>query len=102
MILRRTNRGDLLVNLRTGTCHQLNSSGTVVWEELASPASISNLTDRVRSRIGSGPDLQSDLKEFLTLLEDRGLITTRERPSQNGPPPGGAPQLHEVRPIDAS
>ena len=74
----------IVVNLKTGSYYSLNRGGSVIWDALAIPATIDEITNYV-SRVYSGePDvLREQIANFLGEMETEALVAPQAA-SQNG------------------
>jgi hypothetical protein len=81
VVFRAVAGGDrgVLLHLDTGAYHQVNETGRVIWEELATPSSASDLASRVRSTFPDAPDaLVDEVFDFLNALAQRGLVSSED------------------------
>jgi hypothetical protein len=70
--------GTALLDLRTGTYFALNSVGAFVWEQLAAPASLSDIQRLVMDRFEVGEaQCAADLIALVEALDGAHLVRVR-------------------------
>jgi hypothetical protein len=74
IVFRVIEGGGVLLNIKSGAYHEVNSTASEIWEALETPLSESELLERMTERFGDVPDLDADIREFVGMLTDRDLI----------------------------
>ncbi len=75
--------GALLLHLDTDAYHRLNRTGALLWEALASPATIPELAERLAAALGEEQGaVGEDVAGYVRALRSRDLVLSGE-----GPPP---------------
>ena len=68
----------MLLNVKSGAYHEVNSTGREIWEALEAPTTESEVLQRLKDRFGEIPDLNSDVSEFIGMLTERDLVFTSD------------------------
>lgn len=80
--------GVMVLNTEAARFHALDPVGAAVWDQLAQPSTLTQLTQRLCARFAVSPDAcMRDVAPFLEALVARGLVLADVSPSA---PPGGA------------
>jgi hypothetical protein len=74
VVFRSVEGGGVLLNIKSGAYHEINSTAREIWEALEQPSTEAELYDRMMERFGDLPDLGPDVSEFIGMLTDRNLI----------------------------
>lgn len=74
VVFRSIEKGGVLLNTKSGSYHEVNSTAAEIWDALDMPSTRSELLEQMRDRFGDVPDLDSDIGEFIEMLADRDLI----------------------------
>ncbi|HQT21200.1 MAG: hypothetical protein B7Y05_05185 [Polynucleobacter sp. 24-46-87] len=74
----------VIINLQTGTYHNLNGNSSRVWQALTRPVDLDTLVDAVRCAppVQERPDLQRALAFFLESLLAQELVRIAIKPEQ--------------------
>lgn len=76
----------MVLNTEAGCFHALNGVGTVVWEQLAQPSTLEELTRRLCARFAvASHECQRDVAVFVEALQARGLVTHADHPAAASP-----------------
>jgi hypothetical protein len=74
VVFRSIEGGGVLLNIKSGAYHEVNSTAREIWEALETPSTESDLFGRLVERFGDVPDLDSDITEFIGMLTERNLV----------------------------
>ncbi|MFP3882615.1 MAG: PqqD family protein [Actinomycetota bacterium] len=74
IVYRQIDGGGVLLNIKSGAYHEINSTAREIWEALETPSTESEVLERLVVRFGDVDDLGSDISEFIRRLEERDLI----------------------------
>lgn len=70
-----------LLHLDTGTFHQLNHTGVLIWELLDEGATLEEVVTAVASQVSEPPpDLEGEIATFLDALTELGLVELTPAP----------------------
>jgi len=73
---RETQEGGVLLHLDSGSYHGINGIGVLVWSMLDG-RTVEEIADAIRSEVEAPPpDVDSDIREFVHDLIERGLATS--------------------------
>lgn len=79
--------GAVLLDVEQGVCFSLNPVGLKIWELLKKKCSLEQIADALEEEFPmSRPQLVSDAREFIAVLEEKQLI---RRPHQTTPKSSG-------------
>lgn len=76
VVFRSIESGAVLLNTRTGSYHEVNSTAREIWAALEVPSTEGDLVDRLEHLYKDAPDLDADVHEFLAQLVERDLIVS--------------------------
>ncbi|MEM8980600.1 MAG: PqqD family peptide modification chaperone [Pseudomonadota bacterium] len=67
----------VMMDVDKGVYLSLNATGTQIWEALAKPASLPEITQKVREAfdVSAAGDLDAQVSKFVSDLKENGLIT---------------------------
>ncbi len=74
VVFRSIEGGGVLLNVKSGAYHEVNSTAREIWEALETPSTTAELLVRLNDVFPEVPDLDGDVRDFLTELANRGLI----------------------------
>lgn len=74
VVFRSIEGGAVLLNTRSGSYHEVNSTAREIWVALEGPTTEEDLVDRLAQRHKDVPDLRTDVREFLAQLVERDLV----------------------------
>lgn len=74
IVYREIDGGGVLLNIKSGAYHEINSTAREIWEALETPSTEPEVLERLVVRFGDVDDLHSDISEFIQMLEERDLI----------------------------
>lgn len=76
VVFRSIEGGAVLLNTRSGSYHEVNSTAREIWMALEAPSTEKDLVDRMAHLHKDVPDLDVDVHEFLAQLVERDLIVS--------------------------
>jgi len=69
--------GGVLLHLRTGAYHGINSVGLMIWDRLDGERTVDQITAEIRERVADPPPrLSEDVSAFLASAIARDLVST--------------------------
>jgi hypothetical protein len=70
----------VVLNTASDRYVRLNATGSLIWEELARPASVSSLAERLQAEFGiDGGSARRDVVSFVHWLRERGVVDVSSR-----------------------
>jgi Coenzyme PQQ synthesis protein D (PqqD) len=69
-VFRQIEGGGVLLNIKSGAYHEINSTAREIWEALETPSTESEVLQRLVERFGDVPELDSDISEFIGMLRN--------------------------------
>ena len=65
----------IILNIDTGTYHELNTTGTLIWNEIQNNDLLfSTLVAKLKRKFGKG-EIESDVREFLQELSKKKILS---------------------------
>jgi hypothetical protein len=65
----------VIVNFDSGKYHSVQGSGRLIWQWLEAPATLSAILERsTQGFSGDGQDMEREIREFVAILQNEGLI----------------------------
>lgn len=64
----------MLLNIKSGAYHEVNSTGCEIWKALETPSTESEVLGRLVQRFGDVPELDTDITDFIGMLTERKLV----------------------------
>jgi hypothetical protein len=74
VVFRQIEGGGVLLNIKSGAYHEINSTAREIWEALETPSTESEVLQQLVERFGDVPELDSDISEFIGMLTERNLV----------------------------
>lgn len=74
IVYRQIDGGGVLLNIKSGAYHEINSTAREIWDALETPSTESEVLERLVKRFGDVQDLDSDVSEFIGMLTERNLV----------------------------
>lgn len=79
VVFRPIEGGGVLLNTKSGSYHEVNSTASEIWRALETPATETDVIRRLAEQFGDEPELDADIREFLSQLAARELIVISDR-----------------------
>lgn len=83
VVFRSMEGGGVLLNIKTGAYHEVNSTAREIWAALETPTTESQVIEGMREQFGDVGGLDADVGEFIGELAERSLVVVSDIENSN-------------------